>query len=71
MTWAVFVVLFGAVGGSLGCLFLFWSHITEDRERRRIQIHQWKIDAEREERLRAASSPHLFKGYKTYKSEER
>ena len=58
--WTV-LVLFCVVRGAALCLWLFRSHLDEDRERRRIQIHDWAMQQDREQLLAAgvAAGRHL------------
>lgn len=60
--WTVFVLVC-AVGGLGICWWLLRTQLAEDRERRRIQIHDWAMQEDRELLMKAVA-PKLFRGYR-------
>ncbi len=68
MTLPFWFILIAIVVGIGGIWLALQTHWAEDRERRRIQIHQWALDEERAI-LKAATMPKLYKGYKMHDRE--
>jgi hypothetical protein len=62
VTLGLFMVIFVVV--------LVLAQFRDWPERPTVQSHDWLVDEHREARLKAASVPHLFKGYKTYQPDD-
>lgn len=64
MTWTFWFVVAWAGIGAIGILCVLASHWLEwqeqARQRRRLQLHQWRVEAERDD-LRGAA---MWKGYR-------